>query len=111
PAGGPRGRPASRAGPTPAPRPRIAPMVLLRPPPGQGMSAEKAKRGKQASGKRARKETWAPARAARAPRTGGGDPAHESRIRWIVFAGMAVATTAFFASFVFDRGAMLFGTD
>jgi hypothetical protein len=75
------------------------------------MSAEKAKRGKQASGKRARKETSAPARAARAPRTGGGDPAHESRIRWIVFAGMAVATTAFFASFVFDRGAMLFGTD
>lgn len=35
----------------------------------------------------------------------------DRRIRWIVFGAMALATIAFFASFVFDSGAMLFGTD
>ena len=38
-------------------------------------------------------------------------PDLERRITWIVFGAMAVATLAFFGSFVVDRGAMLFGTD
>ncbi|HET6362652.1 MAG TPA: hypothetical protein VFH11_11445 [Gemmatimonadota bacterium] len=38
-------------------------------------------------------------------------PEIERRVRWAVLGAMAVATVAFFASFVFDGDAMLFGTD
>ena len=82
------------------------------------MSAAKARAGKRGAGKRgagkqagksasAKKE--APARARRAPEAD--SPALDRRIRWIVFGAMALATILFFASFVFDSGAMLFGTD
>jgi hypothetical protein len=38
-------------------------------------------------------------------------PETERRVRWAVIGAMALATIAFFASFVFDGDAMLFGTD
>jgi hypothetical protein len=65
------------------------------------VSAEKRKLGKQKRGKPgARKADVAGASAQR-----------DGRTRWVVFGAMAIATIAFFASFVFDRDAMLFGTD
>lgn len=62
------------------------------------MSAGKGKLGNQKRGR------------PKARKTDAGKPAPRG-IRWIVFGAMAVATIAFFASFVFDRDAMLFGTD
>ena len=75
------------------------------------MSADKAKRAKRTRGKRPQKETPAARQPTRSSGAQGDAPAHDSRTRWIVFAGMAAATIAFFASFVFDGGAMLFGSD
>ncbi|MFN2384406.1 MAG: hypothetical protein ABR559_09135, partial [Gemmatimonadota bacterium] len=51
-----------------------------------------------------------PPRAARAA-PADAPAAGSRRIRWIVLGAMTLATLMFFASFVTDRGAMLFGTD
>jgi hypothetical protein len=67
------------------------------------VSADKGKRGKRAGrGKPP---------AAHPPVAAESSAGLERRIRWIVFGAMAVATIGFFASFVFDSGTMLFGTD
>ena len=53
----------------------------------------------------------APRKAATAPAADLDGPGLERRVRWIIFGAMGLATTLFFASFVFDSSAMLFGTD
>jgi hypothetical protein len=73
------------------------------------MSAKKANAGKRKGVRQ--KEAPTRRQASRTPRSSTDNPAHDVRTHWIVFAAMAIATIAFFASFVFDGGAMLFGTD
>ena len=64
-------------------------------------------RGK--GGKKKARTTGKPAPVASSP--GPERPEIERRTGWLVLGAMAIATLAFFASFAFDRGAMLFGTD
>ena len=76
------------------------------------MTAARGKGSAKSSGKAAK--TARPRRKPAASRATTADldgPGSERRIRWIVFGAMAAATIAFFASFAFDSGAMLFGTD
>lgn len=83
------------------------------------MSAAKGKSGKAkpgAAGKPASKPDAGKtggAKARKPPRARSDDtsPETERRVRWAVLGAMAVATLAFFASFIFDGDAMLFGTD
>ncbi|MFN2383747.1 MAG: hypothetical protein ABR559_05725 [Gemmatimonadota bacterium] len=75
------------------------------------MSAEKPKRGKRKGGKQAPRGETAPRKRRPAAPAARDRPELDGRVRWIVFAAMGVASLAFFASFVFDRGSMLFGTD
>jgi hypothetical protein len=75
------------------------------------MSAEKAKRGKRKGGRQAPREEAAARKRKPAVPPDRDRPELDGRVRWIVLGAMGVATLAFFASFVFDRGAMLFGTD
>lgn len=73
------------------------------------MSAARRKPGKgkpPATGKGPKKQN-----AGKKPRSDDASPATERRVRWAVLGAMAVASIAFFASFVFDGDAMLFGTD
>ncbi|MGH7566727.1 MAG: hypothetical protein ACREK2_07850, partial [Gemmatimonadota bacterium] len=82
------------------------------------MSADKRKAGSQKRGKpkAGKADAGKPAArgkapVARPPAAVEPSPGHDRRVRWIVFGAMVVATIAFFASFVFDSDAMLFGTD
>ena len=72
------------------------------------MSAAKRKAGKVKAGAA---DKPAPAKKAPRERVDDASPSIERRVRWAVLGAMAVATIAFFASFVFDGDAMLFGTD
>ncbi|HJU87317.1 MAG TPA: hypothetical protein VJ788_08125, partial [Gemmatimonadota bacterium] len=80
------------------------------------MSAARRKAGKTGTKAQAAKTGGAKAKpgSAKKPpraRTEEVAPWTERRVGWAVVGAMAVATLAFFASFVFDGDAMLFGTD